>query len=212
VAYLDLPDLTAVADGLPSLAGLTADPVLHTQRLTIVAPARLKHSLFLTDTRGVLLRPTVGDLVHRGVIRGLNIEYRWRMGQYFYNNNSVKQYEYGRKIARKHAGLVVSRQLGRRSLAAPHQALKQLHYSHVLPDVELSSTNISRNLLPVLHKLKWSLHRDRIARVLNARIVHLSNNGIGNWLEGTGRCALSEHERVRLAVCPNISKIIRFYE
>ena len=63
-----------------------------------------------------------------------------------------------------------------------------------------------------MHKLKWSFRRDGIAKVLNARMIRESTKGIGNWLEATGKCAFSEHERVRLAVCPDISKIIRFYE
>ncbi|KAF8634882.1 hypothetical protein AX15_000636 [Amanita polypyramis BW_CC] len=183
-SYLDLPDLTAVAEALPALAILTTDPILHFQRLTVVAPARLEHSLFSTNAHGVPLRPTVGNLAQRGVIRGLNVEQRWRMGQYIYTVNSIKQYENGLKLARKHAGMVISRQLGRRLAAAPDQALKQLHDLHVLPDVESFSPNISRNLLPIMHKLKWSLQRDKIARKLNARIVFLSTKGAGEWLEG----------------------------
>lgn len=63
------------------------DPILHSQRLTIVVPARLKHFLFSTNTHGVPFRPTIGDLAQRGVIRGLNVEQRWRMGQYIYTTN-----------------------------------------------------------------------------------------------------------------------------
>ena len=110
---------------------------------------------------------------------------------------------------------MVSRQLGRRLAAAPDrpdQALKRLHHSHVLPDVESSSPNISRSLLPIMHKLKWSLQRDKVARMLNAQIVLLSTKGIGEWLEGNGRCVSSDHERVCLAVCPYVNDIIRFYE
>ncbi|KAF8727668.1 hypothetical protein AX14_007140 [Amanita brunnescens Koide BX004] len=208
-SYLDLPDLAAVAEAVPSLAALTTDPILHSQRLSIVVPARLKHFLFSTNAHGVPLRPTIGDLAQRGVIRGLNVEQRWRMGQYIYTMNSIKQYENGRKVARRHAGMVVSRQLGRRMAASPNQALKQLHFSHVLPDVESSSLNMSRTLLPIVHKLKWSLQRANLARLLNARVPAAS---IGEWLEGKGRGLLSEHERVRLAICPDINKMVRFYE
>ncbi|KAF8640647.1 hypothetical protein AX17_000304 [Amanita inopinata Kibby_2008] len=211
--YLDLPDLAAIAEALPSLASLTTDPVLHADRLKIVAPARLKHYLFSTNARGVPLRPSLGDLVHRGVIRGLNVEQRWRMGQYIYSVISIKQYESGQKLARRHASFIVSRQLCRRSAATLTQALKVLHLSHVLPDVESSSTNISRNLLPVMHKLKWSLHRDRIARILSTRICLASTTkGVSEWLEGRGKCVVHEDERVRLAICPDIRKIIEFYE
>ncbi|KAK2461408.1 hypothetical protein APHAL10511_005871 [Amanita phalloides] len=211
-SYLDLPDLAAVAEALPFLAALTTDPVLHSYRLTIVTPARLKHSLFSTDSHGLPLRPTIGDLAQRGVIRGLNVEQRWRMGQYIYTMNSIKQYENGRKLSRKHAGVVVSRQLGRRLGAPPDQAFKQLHDSHVLPDIESSSPNVSRSLLPIMHKLKWSLQRASISRALNARIAFISTKGMGEWLEEKGRCMFSDHERVRLAICPNIDKMIRFYE
>jgi len=207
-SYLDLPELAVVAEALPSLAALTMDPILHSQRLTIVAPARLKHFLFSTNAHGVPFRPTIGDLAQRGVIRGLNVEQRWRMGQYIYTINSIKQYENGRKLARR----VVSRQLGRRLAARSDQALKQLHHSHVLPDIESSSPNISRRLLPIVHKLKWSLQRANIARLLNARIDLVSTRGLGEWLEESGRCLLSEHERVRLALCPDINKMVRFYE
>ncbi len=108
--------------------------------------------------------------------------------------------------------MIVSRQLGRRLAALPGQALKQLHYSHVLPDIESSSPNISRRLLPIVHKLKWSLQRANIARLLNAQIDLVSTRGLGEWLEESGRCLLSEHERVRLALCPDINKMVRFYE
>lgn len=108
--------------------------------------------------------------------------------------------------------MVVSRQLVRRLAAPPNQVLKQLHYSHVLPDMESSSPNMSRSLLPIVHKLKWSLQRANLARLLNARSAIVSTRSIGEWLEGKGKGLLSEHERVRLAICPDISKVVRFYE
>ncbi|PFH52226.1 hypothetical protein AMATHDRAFT_140574 [Amanita thiersii Skay4041] len=212
-SYLDLPDLVSIARALPVLNSLTGDPILHAQRLNIVAPARLKHFLFSTNIHGVPLRPTIGDLVHRGVIRGLNVEHRWRMGEYIYTVNSIKQYEMGVQLARKHASVVVSRQLTRRLSAAPNQVLQGLHHSHVLPDVESSSPSISRNLLPIMHKLKWSLQRDRIARIISARFYIVSTTkGIDEWLQGNGKRVMHDNERLRLAVCPNIRKIIEFYE
>ncbi len=72
---------------MPSLALLTADPVLHRlPRLLTVSPARVSHNLFGTGPQGHALRPTVLDLVHRGVFR-LGIERQWRMGAYFYSKN-----------------------------------------------------------------------------------------------------------------------------
>ena len=66
---------------------LTTDPVLHTYRLRIVSPSRVNHKLFGLSPQGHTLRPTLVDLVHRGVIKGLGIERRWRMGGYFYSLN-----------------------------------------------------------------------------------------------------------------------------
>lgn len=84
VSFLDLPDLEALTRASQALAALTSDPVLHQQRLQIVSPSRVNHGLFRTSPEGHALRPTVGDLVHRGVIQGLGIERRWRMGSYLY--------------------------------------------------------------------------------------------------------------------------------
>lgn len=87
VSFLDLPDLEALAKASPQLAVLTSDPILHRYRLKVVSPSRVQHCLFGTGPHGSALRPTVGDLVQRGVIRGLGIERRWRMGTYFYTLN-----------------------------------------------------------------------------------------------------------------------------
>ena len=87
VSFLDLPDLAVLAQVVPALMHLTTDPVLHTYRLKIVSPSRVNHKLFGVSPRGHALRPTLVDLVHRGVIKGLGIERRWRMGGYFYSPN-----------------------------------------------------------------------------------------------------------------------------
>jgi hypothetical protein len=84
-AFLDLPDLAALAKTCRALASLTTDPILHKYRLTVVAPSRINHSLFGTSPHGVAIRPTVGDLVQRGVMRGLAIERQWRSGNYLYS-------------------------------------------------------------------------------------------------------------------------------
>jgi hypothetical protein len=85
VSFLDLPDLAALSHVSPSLAKLCSDPVLHRFRLLVVAPSRLSHSLFGQSPQGLALRPTVSDLVNRGVLRGLGIVRRWRAGSYFYS-------------------------------------------------------------------------------------------------------------------------------
>lgn len=87
VSFLDLPDLAVLAQVVPALMHLTTDPVLHTYRLRIVSPSRVNHKLFGVSPQGHTLRPTLIDLVHRGVIKGLGIERRWRMGGYFYSLN-----------------------------------------------------------------------------------------------------------------------------
>ena len=76
-----------IAQVVPSLAMLTEDPILHQQRLRVVSPSRVNHCLFGRSPEGHALRPTVGDLVHRGVMQGLGIERRWRTGLYFYSLN-----------------------------------------------------------------------------------------------------------------------------
>jgi len=87
VSYLDLPDLASLSLLSPFLARLASDPALHKNRIRITAPSRVKHSLFGLSPKGLALRPTVADLVHRGIMRGLGIERRWRMGIYFYSHH-----------------------------------------------------------------------------------------------------------------------------
>lgn len=83
VSYLDLPDLDNLSLISPVLFKLSSDPVLHRNRLRIVAPCRIEHSLFAQGCHGTLLRPTIADLVHWNIMRGLGIERRWRAGNYF---------------------------------------------------------------------------------------------------------------------------------
>ncbi|CAA7264863.1 unnamed protein product [Cyclocybe aegerita] len=216
LSYLDYPDLAVLAGLVPSLVPLTSDPVLHKYRLKIVSPSRVNHDLFGRSPAGHAFRPTIGDLVQRGVIRGLGIERRWRMGAYFYSLNSIKQYENGRSLSRRHASHILSVQLRRRTIpgSSASAALQTLYTSHVLPDVESSSPFIARSLLPVVRKLKWSLQRDSLARVFkdSARQV-----GVAGWLSSTkgeeeARRVFADNEKLRLAVCPGVSKRVGFYE
>lgn len=87
VSFLDLPELAFLVQAFPGLAALAADPILHKYRLRVIAPSRIQHALFGANPQGLALRPTFGDLIHRGVVRGLAIERRWRMGAYFYSRN-----------------------------------------------------------------------------------------------------------------------------
>jgi len=85
VSYVDIPDLTSLSRASPQLAPLTSDPILHRNRLRLTAPSRVAHSLFGTSPNGTLLRPSVGELLQRGVMKGLGLERRWRTGGYFYS-------------------------------------------------------------------------------------------------------------------------------
>ncbi|KAJ7897202.1 hypothetical protein B0H14DRAFT_2677318, partial [Mycena olivaceomarginata] len=205
-SFLDLPDLAILSKLSPILAQLASDPALHNNRLRVVSPARVQHSLFGVSPRGHVLRPSVGDLCQRGVMRGLAIERRWRAGSYLCSHRSVLQYETSLLLARQQTGHVLSVYLRRRS-AAPNP-LQHLHQAQVYPDVESSSLSISRSLLPIVRKLKWSLQRDKLAKMVRDGSGIL---GVGNWLEGR-RNIVQEGERVRLAICPNIKKIVGLYE
>ncbi|KAJ7040289.1 hypothetical protein C8F04DRAFT_251542 [Mycena alexandri] len=207
-SFLDLPDLDVLRRlNLPVLTRLADDPALHNNRLRVTSPARVKHGLFGLGPRGDVLRPSVGELVQRGVMRGLAIERRWRAGSYFYSHLSVVQYETSLLLARQHAGNVVSVHLRRRS-AAPNP-LKRLHQSQVYPDIESSYLSISRSLLPIIRKLKFSLQRDKLARMVRDGSGIL---GVNKWLEGRAHIVHDSGERVRLAICPDIRKIVGFYE
>lgn len=95
VSYLDLPELACIGGISPQLARLVADPALHRIRILVVAPSRVSHALFALGPQGIALRPTVGDLVQRGVMRGPGIERKWRMGLYFYSAlvSSIRTYK-----------------------------------------------------------------------------------------------------------------------
>ncbi|KAF5352711.1 hypothetical protein D9756_005930 [Leucocoprinus leucothites] len=212
-SYLDLPDLAALAQAVPSLGSITSDPILHLQRLRIVCPSRINHSLFGTSPEGHGFRPSVGDLVHRGVMRGLNLERRWRMGVYFYSRDSIIQYERGRALTKRHLSHLVSVQLTKR-VPSPASAYKSLHAALILPDVESSSTNVSRTLLPIVRQLKWCLRRDQLARNFKTGPYANPNDRMAfwTWLESKGRSIVQDGERLRLAVCPDLKRKIRFYE
>ncbi|KAF7347561.1 hypothetical protein MVEN_01512600 [Mycena venus] len=205
-SFLDLPELAVLSKLSPVLAQIASDPALHNNRLRVISPARVNHDLFGVSPQGHVLRPSVGDLCQRGVMRGLAIERRWRAGAYFYSHLSVVQYETSLLLARRQAGHILSVHLRRRG-AAPNP-LKHLHQAQVYPDVESSSLSISRSLLPIMRKLKWSLQRDKLAKMVRDGSGIF---GVSQWLEGR-RHIVHENERVRLAICPDIRKIVGFYE
>ncbi len=109
----------------------------------------------------------------------------------------MKQYENSLRLKVTHVRRVLSTHLQRRRSAA----------QSVMPDA--SSPSIAKSLLPVLHKLKWCIRCDKFARMVRATTtsmdgVSIVNAGIlGRW---------GENERIRLAICPGIRKIVRHYE
>ncbi|KAI0368862.1 hypothetical protein BV20DRAFT_980448 [Pilatotrama ljubarskyi] len=208
LSFLDLPDLTSLARAFPDLAQLVEDPILHRERLRVVAPSRLSHSLFGQSPSGLPLRPTLPDLVHRGIIRGLGVERRWRAGLYFYSPNMVRQYESSLRLQWTHARDVLAHALRARSPAAR----ETFYHTRVLPR-ETSAAPVSAPLVSTVRRLRWALQRDRLARLVKDRSEMVKNGGVVAWLEGKGRSALwRENERVRLALCPGIKGIVKFYE
>lgn len=237
VSFLDIPDLAALSRVSKAFALLTTDPVLHRTRLRVVAPSRVQHSLFGRSPEGILLRPSISELVHRGVMRGLQIERRLRTGAYLYSprasiaeylspllchihvsSQAAEQYESILRIQQTHTKILLSSYL--RTRLSPPTALKSLHYSHVLPDIESSILSVSRSLLPVVHKLKWSIQKDNMSRIIRAHTFtvnsneppHPFNGGFGMWAELKGSGIFGESERVRLALCPDVRKMVKFYE
>ncbi|KAJ3721755.1 hypothetical protein C8R42DRAFT_702824 [Lentinula raphanica] len=222
LSYLDIPELYALSQLSPYLAVLASDPVLHKNRLRIVAPSRVQHSLFGQGPQGIAFRPTIAELVHRGVMKGLSIERRWREGLYFHSHRSIVQYETSLKLARNQTCRIISMQLRQRR-SDSSSLLKTLHQIHILPDEESSSLLVSRSLLPVMRKLKWSIQRDNLSkRIRDGTLCSIpgqsSNKSLGSleafciWLESRGRGIVHENERVRLAICPDVRKKVGFYE
>ncbi|KAH8835522.1 hypothetical protein DL96DRAFT_1731200 [Flagelloscypha sp. PMI_526] len=160
-SYLDLPELACMAQVSPLYAALASDPALHRNRLKIVAPSRIRHSLFGHSPQGLALRPTFGELVHRNVARGLMIESRWRRGEYLYTQGVLR----GPNGAREAADLL-ELWLGffdseSETAACPFIPLQA---AGILPE-EYTMT-VSRSLLPTLRQLKWSFRKDKLAQGL----------------------------------------------
>lgn len=218
LSFLDLPDLATLSKLHGYLALLAADPVLHLIRLRVVAPSRVGHSLFARSPDGTLLRPTITDLVHRYVIRGHNMERRLRMGLYIYTAHSVDQYGSGLRLQRERTAHIIASHLRRRAPAPV--GLKLLYHSHILPDVESSLLSVSRSLLPVVRKLKWSIQRDKLANEVRglSGTQGFGNSalpltgGLGAWIELKGQGVVQDCERVRLALCPDVRRMVKFYE
>lgn len=113
-------------------------------------------------------------------------------------------------MAKRHVSRLVSVHLSKWK-PSPESAYRSLYEALIFPDIESSSTSISRKLLPIVRRLKWCLLRDQLAR--NFKIGPYGDRiAFWTWLEGKGRSIVQDGERLRLAICPDLKKNIRFYE
>ena len=92
---------------------------------------------------------------------------------------------------------------------------------------------VSRTLLPTIRSLRWCFKRDQVSRVvrgaggIGALFVRrrtpddeadTPHRSVATWIEKQGPRLIPdsnsgpEVERTRLALCPDVRKIIRFYE
>jgi transposase len=108
------------------------------------------------------------------------------------------------RVQRQHNSNVVAALLRRRGLSSEAAQRAMLHELGILPDME----RVSRPLAPTLRDLKRCLQRDRLAKAVRAR----SRGGVAGWLEGRGRGLVKEGERVRLALCGDVKRLVRLFE
>lgn len=92
---------------------------------------------------------------------------------------------------------------------------------------------VSRTLLPTIRSLRWSFKRDQVSRVVRGASgigtlfvrrgsqddePGTSDRRVAMWIEKQGPKLIPdsssgvEAERIRLALCPDVGKFIRFYE
>jgi hypothetical protein len=120
----------------------------------------------------------------------------------------VKQYDSSVRLQKEHVSNVIRVHLRRREPMTEAALLAALHKLGILPDIESSSPRISRTILPAMHDLKWSIQRDKLSKAVKSK----SGGGLATWLEGRGRSLVSDGERVRLALCGDVRKLVRFWE
>ena len=135
----------------------------------------------------------------------------------------MKQFETSQRLQRTRVVRVLTVHI-QHMCASQSAALQSLHTARVLPDEEGNSPAVARSLLPIMRRLKWSIRRDILAKKVRARegregesdSSELEMKGPAGalllWLEGKGRGLWKEHERLRLAICPSITKNIRYCE
>jgi hypothetical protein len=110
---------------------------------------------------------------------------------------SARQYESSKRLARAHACHVLGRLLARRESQSQREGA---HY--------LAAYTVSPALLPIVHRLKWSIQRDSVSRQMRSRL----GRPLAEWIERLSPRILHGDERTRLAVCPGIRRIVKYYE
>jgi len=71
-----------------------------------------------------------------------------------------------------------------------------------------------------MRQLKWSIQRDSLAKKVRdgacvggkASADDQGEGGLAAWIEAKGKGIIQDGERVRLALCPGIRKIVGLYE
>ncbi|KAG9314097.1 hypothetical protein JVU11DRAFT_4878 [Chiua virens] len=224
LSFLDIPDLAALSHVSKALGLLTADPVLHRTRLREPRGYPSQTNYLRIGTSGRDARTPHGT---ETTYRRVSIlpsckctEHHLPLPSYTHvSPQAAKQYESTLHLQQTHTKVVLSSYL--RNRLSPPTALKSLHLSHVLPDIESSIISVSRTLLPVVHKLKWSIQKDNMSRIIRPHTsgamnlsepTHPFNGNFGAWVELKGTNIFGESERVRLALCPDVRKMIKFYE
>ena len=121
----------------------------------------------------------------------------------------VRQYESAARLKWTHARTVLQRSLHTRSSPAARDAF---YHTRVLPR-DTSSTHVAAPLVSAVRRLRWAIQRDRLAHFVKDRSEMAKKGGLMKWLEENGRTVMfRENERVRLAVCPGIKGIVKYYE
>lgn len=121
----------------------------------------------------------------------------------------VRQYECTSRLQWTHARTVLAHTLRTRSIPAVREAF---YHTRVLPR-DTSCKHVAAPLVSAVRRLRWAIQRDRLAHFVKDRSNMAKNGGLVKWLESNGRSVMSrENERVRLAVCPGIKGIVKYYE
>lgn len=139
---------------------------------------------------------------------------------------SVKQYEMSKRLQRSHVQAILAVHVQNKNPGALARVLPEAYNetpaSPIRQSVEpfgASSTpkgkaaklpsrsSIAPRLLPAVRSLKWSIRRDALARTMRSRGSGNSGDVYLRW-----HWLWKEDERVRLAICPGVGKIVHYFE